>query len=109
MQLRLFEDDADAGSLEGLAASQLLGQLVIVHAGNPDDGCCGVWIGAPTPSESNSGIEWAWIEPLWVVGRPTSATESLDTPDHLRHTELPEPDLDIRMADDLDSGAADAS
>jgi hypothetical protein len=28
-----------------------LRNLVVAHAGNPDDGCCAVWIGAPLSAE----------------------------------------------------------
>ncbi len=86
--------DPPTGSVEGLP------HLVVIHAGNPDDGCCGVWIGAPIPSEQVIDSVWAWIKPLWLIERPQTAEEpSLDLGDVPRHDELAEPEVDVRPLD----------
>lgn len=72
-----------------------LAELVIVHAGNTDDGCCGIWIGAPISTEEITISPWAWIEPLWVAesseGGATSAPALAGASP--RHDELPEPEI----------------
>jgi hypothetical protein len=70
-----------------------LSELVIIHAGNPDDGCCGIWIGAPIAAEEITQSPWVWIEPLWLAESGEMATSAIEreltaTP---RHDELPEP------------------
>jgi hypothetical protein len=70
-----------------------LSELVIIHAGNPDDGCSGIWIGAPIAAEEISQSPWVWIEPLWLAESELTATSATErelsaTP---RHDELPEP------------------
>ena len=72
-----------------------LAELVIVHAGNPDDGCCGIWIGAPIAAEEITVSPWAWVEPLWLAepgeaGVTSAAGIAAATP---RHDELPEPEI----------------
>jgi hypothetical protein len=85
-----MEPSADTPS----AASLELSELVIIHAGNPDDGCCGIWIGAPIPAEEIRRSPWVWIEPLWLAeagGSAKSATVERDQSATPRHDELPEP------------------
>ena len=41
-----------------------LRELVIIHAGNPEEGCCGIWVGAPLTPDEVSKSPWAWIEPI---------------------------------------------
>lgn len=87
-------DDFDAPPVD---VTQVLHDLVVLHAGNPDDACQGVWMGAPVQTEHASGSPWAWIEPLWL---PTDADDSLPdakvTSTPTGHLELAEPDLDLR-------------
>lgn len=78
--------------LEVPQASDLRG-VVIIHAGNPDEGCCGIWVGAPLTSDEVSGSPWAWIEPMWMpdglaITQPDTAPRLDPTP---RHDEMPEP------------------
>lgn len=92
-------DDFDTPPVD---VSQILHDLVVLHAGNPDDACQGVWMGAPVQAEQSSHSPWAWIEPLWL---PPRADESLpdatSTSARTGHRELAEPDLDLRpRADD---------
>ena len=82
--------------------SPTLRELVIIHAGNPDDGCCGIWVGAPMTIEETTVSPWAWIESLWLIDRPEPTVAATDLTDHVRHDELPEPDLDIQMTDEDD-------
>ena len=74
-------------------SNQAISELVIVHAGNPDDGCCGVWIGVPIASEEITRSPWAWIEPLWLADADESSDLGSEKvlPTTPRHDELPEP------------------
>lgn len=75
-----------------------LRELVIVHAGNPDDGCCGIWIGAPVTTDESSTSPWAWVEPLWLIeGAATGEADSSATTEVTpRHDELPEPQINLK-------------
>jgi hypothetical protein len=103
-QLTLF--DATRFETEGGPLELHLPNLVVVHAGNPDDGCCGIWVGAPVTTEQATSSPWAWIEPLWLIARPQQPTAVPDVTSPPRHDQLPEPDLDIALADDEDSESA---
>lgn len=70
-----------------------LSELVIIHAGNPDEGCCGIWIGAPIATEEITVSPWAWIEPLWLAGETSATSAGSDRPRMARHDELPEPEI----------------
>jgi hypothetical protein len=103
LTLALFDEEQPAASP---ALPPSLRELVIIHAGNPDDGCCGVWVGAPLRIEETiTASPWAWIQSLWQIDRPTQGATTIDLADHLRHDQLPEPDLDIRLADDQDDSS----
>ena len=107
LTLALFDEDQPPVSP---TTPPTLRELVIIHAGNPDDGCCGIWVGAPlTIEETITASPWAWIDSLWQIDRPEPRATTIDLADHVRHDELPEPDLDIRLADDEgDSSAGEA-
>jgi hypothetical protein len=70
-----------------------LPELVVVHAGNAEDGCCGIWIGTPIASEEGTGSPWGWVEPLWLAepGESGLSTTGPKAPRTPRHDELPEP------------------
>lgn len=94
-QLVLF-DDTPAPTPD-----RALSDLVIVHAGNPDDGCCAIWLGAPIATETINTSPWAWIEPLWTGEPVTSSATTGPAEDTrtLRHDELPEPALSLEVID----------
>ena len=75
-----------------------LRELVIIHAGNPEDGCCGIWVGAPVSSDELSASPWAWIAPLWLPeGSAVSRDELRPTvPQTTRHHEMQEPDITLK-------------
>ena len=94
-QLRLFESAEN----EDPPAVSVLHELVIVHAGNPDDGCCGIWVGAPLASGLTVDSPWAWISPLWTIDREPELPTDKRHGDYVEHDRLPEPELDIRPND----------
>lgn len=110
VQLRLDLDDLEeflTASASPMTGAQDLRELVIVHAGNPDDACCGVWLGAPVATDEITVSPWAWIEPLWSPsgGVVLPAAESLEDSRTPRHDELPEPDLTLRPVTDKGRGS----
>lgn len=88
-------------------ASPPLSELVIIHAGNPDDGCCGIWVGAPLLLDEAASSPWAWIEPLWLIERSEAMSPGIELIGHVHHDQMQEPDLDIRLANDDDESSAD--
>ncbi len=111
VQLRLdlgdLEEFLAASTSLALAGADDLRELVIVHAGNPDDACCGVWAGAPVATDEITVSSWAWIEPLWSPGGGLMlpAVESLEDARPPRHDELPEPELTLRPVTDKGRGS----
>ncbi len=85
-------------------SSTELRELVIIHAGNPDDGCCEISIGAPVPAEDVTTSPWSWYVSLWTIQR-VGQTEGYrqDTDLRPRHDELPEPAVDVEPVDDDES------
>jgi hypothetical protein len=98
----------DLAAAAGTPPEEVLDQLVelaIVHAGNPEDGCCAIWLGAPrTPATQNSGSTWAWVEPVWMLERARRQLvlggERAPAP-AVAHTDLREPDVPLSLQDDL--------
>jgi|GEM_PF-2173222 hypothetical protein len=91
------------------AAEPDLRDLVIVHAGNADDGCCGMWVGAPVASDHVVVSPWAWVTPFWIIERPEQLAEmETDLGAVARHDELPEPNVEVTPVDDEDSSAGEA-
>jgi hypothetical protein len=90
-QLRFGYNDSD----EELSASEYR-DLLIVHAGNPVDGCCGIWLGAPLAANERLSDIWAWTIPVWVVERAESVgSAGAETRGQVPHDELAEPVIDI--------------
>jgi hypothetical protein len=109
----------DLIATENIPEDERLDQLVelaIVHAGNPDDGCCAVWIGAPCdPSASKGASTWAWVEQLWRIERPEGLDLDIDVVvPPAAHSEMDEPDVPLSLQDEdrqkggEDDGTADA-
>lgn len=90
LQLALPFDPIGAPAI---SADGDLSELVIIHAGNPDEGCCGIWVGAPIATEEITVSPWAWIEPLWLTSETSAANAANDVPHVARHDELPEPEI----------------
>lgn len=96
LQLSLFD-----GGLYGPAAN--LRELVLVHAGNPQQGLTGLWVGAPRSREL-SGAQWAWVLELFRSKDDggTRATPPVPTIDP--YDTLVEPDLDLSFHDEGQEG-----
>ncbi|MEX1009025.1 MAG: hypothetical protein WD271_14430 [Acidimicrobiia bacterium] len=93
-QLSLFEQEEPAAD-----HVWRLDELVFVHAGNPDTGLTGVWVGAPIP-EAADGSQWAWVLPLYS-GESDGARAKDDTTAPVSPFDaLDEPDLDVGLLDD---------
>jgi hypothetical protein len=88
LQLSLF--DALQPDGDNLAR---LSELVIVHAGNPEDGLTGVWVGAPLEAAG-----WAWVLPLFHLERPEDgAATTEDDADIVPFDSRKAPDLEIAL------------
>lgn len=75
--------------------------LVLAHAGNPFDGLCAVYVGAPT--EDEAGPSWSWVESLYQippdeVRRGEPLPEGPVTP----YSDLPVTDFDLTLKPELD-------
>lgn len=81
-----------------------LAELVIIHAGNPDDGCCAIWIGAPIKSEEITTSPWAWIASIWTAEPIDASGTAGIVPDEARprHYELPEPEIVLEAVEEDD-------
>lgn len=95
----------DLVAAEGVARDEGLDQLVelaVVHAGNPEDGFCAMWVGAPCdPSDRKGASTWAWVEQLWRIDRPDELVfEPEATIAPAAHTELEEPDVPLSLQED---------
>lgn len=112
-QRLIAESNASQLSLPGIeppiepgpAPDHDLSELVIIHAGNPDDGCCGIWIGAPIAAEEIRRSPWVWIESLWIADAGASGA-ILAEPGRsgaLRHDELPEPIIRLESIEASDA------
>lgn len=101
-----FADAEESLPLSDPTLVEDLRDLVIVHAGNPDDGCCRIWLGAPVTADDTSSSGWAWQETVWMIEPGESAADlgpaSPATPPH--HT-MPEPEIELRPV--AESPAAD--
>jgi hypothetical protein len=112
-QLRLDLDDLDdylkASKPLPATGADGLRELVIVHAGNPDDACCGIWAGAPVATDEIVLSPWAWIDRLWQPGGSESgiASDTFDEPKSPRHDELPEPPIVLRPVAEADEQGMD--
>jgi len=82
-----------------------LPELVVVHAGNAEDGCCGIWVGTPIASEEGSGSPWGWVEPLWLPEPDQSAMSANESKilGTQKHDELPEPAIPLEHVADVDT------
>lgn len=80
--------------------------LVIVHAGNPDDGCCGIWVGAPVTTEEITASPWAWVEPIWTPEpRPGMEDPAFPAgPSPVPHYELSEPEITLKPIEQDEAG-----
>jgi hypothetical protein len=74
--------------------------LLIVHAGNPIDGCCGIWVGAPLAVDEQFSGLWAWTIPVWTIERTESVEATTDTCQPVAHDELPEPEIEVTALED---------
>lgn len=84
-------------------------ELVIVHAGNPDDGCCGIWLGIPAVTEHSSQSPWVEVRPLWLIDRAVKGGSGPDASTvQPRHDELPEPTVIVEVIEPEEPSAGEA-
>lgn len=102
LDLEFAQDSAEPGDVSDLT------ELVIIHSGNPDDGCCGVWVGAPVTLDQATGSPWAWIVPLWLIDRPAADGLNGAASDQTRHDELAEPTIALELVDETEVDGAGA-
>lgn len=91
----------DAGDND---SDETFDEYVIIHAGNPDDGCCGIWVGAPLAHVLPGATPWAWIEPLWLIERAAQLTTTAGGEGPERHTDLATPNLHLELTDPAAAG-----
>lgn len=97
LQLSLFDDGP-------FAEDENLRELVIVHAGNPDQGLTGLWVGAPRVTLV-SGSNWAWVLQLYRPdGAGDGARRAVPRSPVKPYDELSEPDLAIELHGEHDHG-----
>lgn len=72
--------------------------LICVHTGNPLDGLCSIWIGAPIQAEDGV-ISWAWVDRVWMIDRTPDGQRGSEEASR-SHKDLDEPDIDIELRDD---------
>jgi hypothetical protein len=54
----------------------VLSELIVAHAGNPKDGLCSVWIGAPVLGPDDA-IRWAWLHQIYSIASAEAEVEDL--------------------------------
>lgn len=91
-QLTLFEEgeESESGDIRPI-------NLVLAHSGNPFDGLCAVWTGAPTLNDE--GPAWAWIEPIFRIA-PEEIRRTAEPPiemDFLPYAEMPLSEIDLSL------------
>jgi hypothetical protein len=107
-QLAFQFEELEREALVAAAAQQTtdLHEIVVLHAGNPDDAMCAVWIGAPVANATPSASPWAWKCPVTTVRRseapPEQAAKAFEIP---RHDQMPEPDLALSPVAEADRDA----
>jgi hypothetical protein len=107
-QLALFEGDPS------LAPRVTCSQLVLAHTGNPSDGLCAAWLGAPLVN--GDSVQWAWVTEIFsnappeldFLPPPPPVPDDANRGQFVAFSDQPEPDLDIGRRDVDEPGAANS-
>lgn len=76
-------------------------QLVVAHTGNPTEGLCAAWLGAPVLMEDRA--KWAWVTQIFTTAPPELAFLPPPPPmpqeeaGFVSFQEQPEPVVDLRL------------
>ena len=83
-QLRLFDETDSQPGVE----------LTIVHYGQPEIGCAGVWVGLAVGR--NGDVQWEWKERLDAPSAVEEADESV------AFDNMPEPSIELSLVNDIE-------
>ena len=90
-------------------ANGSLRDLVIAHAGNPDDHCCAIWIGAPQPVKEPGISPWAWVVQIYRIDRGDDFA-GIPIPElGPSHDSREEPDVPLSLRDEDGEGTGAGS
>jgi hypothetical protein len=91
-QLSIFDELGSVGSDEDFVRT--LKHIVIAHCGSPEDGCRGVFAGAPV-EVGVDGSQWRWLESLDSAVPLTLIAP--ERPDATEFHPVAEPDLGLKL------------
>ena len=98
-QLTLFDAESDRSEPSGTHCTH----LVVAHTGNPTDGLCAAWLGAPIITGDRA--QWAWVTQICTTAPPELTflppppPVAGDDPGFVSFQEQPEPPIELHLED----------